>query len=113
MGSKAATQPRFGRRLLPRILDDEAVSNPTRPFAAIPRSEDLADGFRDVTFAQVANAVNHVAFRLQAMFGPPKHDFETLTYVGIPDLRYNVVFYAAVKCGYKVSSLPCGCCPLL
>ena len=108
--SKEVTPPKYGRRLLPRVLDDEAISNPERPFAAIPRSEDLAHGFRDVTFGQVANAVNHIAFRLQTNLGPLKHDFETLTYVGIPDLRYNLVFYAAVKCGYKVSFSLCSYC---
>ena len=111
MDTKATKSP-FGRRLLPTVLDDEAVSNPRRPFAAIPRSEDLAHGFTDVTFAQVANAVNHVAFRLQCNLGPLRHDFETLTFVGIPDLRYNIAFYAAVKCGYKVSSLLCRCCKI-
>ncbi|KAG6991078.1 hypothetical protein G7Y79_00057g090600 [Physcia stellaris] len=96
-------RPPYGRRLLPCVLDDEAALNPERVFAIVPRSDDLSQGFNDVAFAQMANAVNYLAGRLQALFGPkPEHHFETLTYIGISDLRYNVVFYAAVKAGYKV-----------
>lgn len=96
-------QPDFGRRLLPCILDDEAKNNPQRVFASLVRSHDLSQGFEDVLFQQVANAVNDVAYTLKAVFGPrPNHDFETLTYIGVPDLRYNIICYAAIKCGYKV-----------
>lgn len=88
---------------MPCVLDDEAVFNPQRVFAVIPRSEDLSQIFNDIFFAQMANAVNYLANRLQALFGPkPDYPFETLTYIGVPDLRYNIVFYAAVKAGYKV-----------
>lgn len=100
-------QPLYGRRLLPHVLDDEAQVNPHRVFAAISRSNDLSDGFRDVYFAEMANAVNYMAHRLQTMFGSTlDREFETLTYIGSPDLRYNIVFYAAIKCGYKVMSRP-------
>ena len=93
----------YGRRLLPCLLDDEAQTNPQRVFAALARSNDLSQGFQDISFHQVANAVNFIAHRLQTIFGSnPDQDFETLTYIGPPDLRYSVVFYAAVKCGYKV-----------
>ncbi|KAL9032073.1 MAG: hypothetical protein Q9214_008122, partial [Letrouitia sp. 1 TL-2023] len=63
---------------------------------------DVSEGFQDVEFQQVARAVNYVAHRLQAVFGSkPEYEFETVTYIGLPDLRYNIIFYAAVKCGYK------------
>ena len=101
--NNSKAQPSYGRRLLPCVLDDEAQANPQRVFAALARSNDLSTGFQDVVFHQVANAVNFIAYRLQTVFGSkPDHDFETLTYIGIPDLRYSIVFYAAVKCGYKV-----------
>lgn len=103
-----APRPHYGQRLLPVVLDDEAEANPQRTFAAIPTSSDVSEGFRDVTFAQVAQAVDYFAYRLQAIFGSVlRYEFETLTYVGVPDLRYNIVFHAAVKCGYKVLCPPC------
>lgn len=96
--------PLFGKRLLPCVLDDTAEAYPQRVFAAIAKTSDVSDGFQDVEFQQIANAVNHVAHRLQAVFGSKlEYKFETMTYIGPPDLRYNIVFYAAVKCGYKVS----------
>ena len=33
--------------------------------------------------------------------------FETIAYIGPSDLRYAIVFLAAVKCGYKVSNAIC------
>lgn len=96
-------RPQYGKRLLPCVLDAEAEANPQRVFAAVARSNDVSEGFEDVTFFQVAKAVNFVAHSLQTLFGPqPDHAFETLTYIGLPDLRYSIMFYAAVKCGYKV-----------
>ena len=106
MYSGNESRPQYGRRLLPCVLDDEAQTYPERLFAAFATSNNVCQGFRDVTFSQMAHAVDFMAHRLQSTFGSIlKHDFETLTYIGVPDLRYNIVFYAAVKCGYKVVSL--------
>ena len=88
---------------MPKILDDEAQTNPHRVFAATANSTDLTQSFQDVSFAEMAKAVNFIAHQIQAEFRvEPEHQFPTLTYPGVPDLRYNVVFYAAIKCGYKV-----------
>ena len=96
-------EPRYGRRLLPCVLDDEARRCPQRIFASLAKSEDISHGFRDVSYLEMASAVNYMAHELQGVFGSkPGHDFETLTYLGVPDLRYNIVVYAAVKCGFKV-----------
>lgn len=90
---------------MPKVLDDEAQANPDRVFAAIAKSTDLTEGFRDVSFTEMANAVNYMAYQLQARFGRAlEYEFQTLTYIGLPDLRYNILFYAAIKCGYKVRS---------
>ncbi len=51
----------------------------------------------------MTNAVNFIAHQLQAEFGVElEHQFPTLTYLGVPNVRYNIVFYAAIKRGYKV-----------
>ena len=103
MASGQDSQPVYGKRLLPNVLEEQSQTNPDKVFAAIARSDALYEGFRDVTFSEVAQAVNFLAYMLQSAFGPTlKYDFETLTYIGVPDLRYNIVFYAAVKCRYKV-----------
>jgi acyl-CoA synthetase (AMP-forming)/AMP-acid ligase II len=97
-------QTDYGRRLMPTILHYEAEHNPQRTFAIAAKSDNIEDGFQEVTFQQVAQAVNHVSHWFQARFessNKPVHQ-TTLAYIGPPDLRYNIIFYAAVQCRYKV-----------
>lgn len=94
-------EPPYGSRLLPNVVDELANTDPTRVYATIPLSSDISQGFRDVTMLEVAQSVDHFAFWLETSFGRSS-SFETLAYMGIPDLRYAIVFLAAVKCGYKV-----------
>ena len=51
---------------------------------------------------EIAQSVDQFSYWLEGSLGRSP-SFETLTYMGVPDLRYAVVFLAAVKCGYKVS----------
>lgn len=103
MASGQDSPPLYGKRLLPKVLDEQAQTNPDRIFAAIAKYDALHEAFRDVTFSQVAQAVNYLAHMLQSAFGMTLNDrFETLTYIGVPNLRYSIVFYAAVKYSYKV-----------
>lgn len=94
--------PAFGERLLHQTLDHISRTTPDRLYAAIPQSADLSDGFRDITFSDVARCSNFVANWIQDNVGRSQN-FETLCYIGIPDLRSVAVFFGAVKCGYKVS----------
>ena len=94
--------PPYGSRLMPHVVDELAQSAPGRIYATIPVSSDISQGFRDVTMIQIAKSVNYLAWWLEQSFGHSS-SFETLTYMGVPDLRYAIVFLAAVKCGYKVS----------
>ena len=95
-------KPRYGSRLLPQVVDELARSDPNRIYATLPLSSDLARGFLDVTMLQVSQAVSECAYWLEHTIGRSS-DFETLSYMGLPDLRYAIIFLAAVKCGYKVS----------
>ncbi|KAL8725480.1 MAG: hypothetical protein Q9181_006402 [Wetmoreana brouardii] len=109
MGTNPNDKPQapYGRRLLPAVLDQEAKVNPHRVFAAFAVSDDVSQGFRDVTFYEMAQAVDSMAYSLQSTFGcSPANRFETLTFIGVPDLRYNIVFYAAVKCLAAVTTKP-------
>lgn len=99
-----SNQPAYGSRLLPQVLDDLAASKPKRIYASFPKTFDLKDGFRDVTVSQMSLAVNAMAWWLERKIGKSS-TFETVSYLGPPDIRYAIVFLAAVKCGYKVSSL--------
>jgi acyl-CoA synthetase (AMP-forming)/AMP-acid ligase II len=89
---------------MPTILQYEAEHNPERTFAIAAKSDNIEGGFHEVTFHQVTQAVNHVSLWLQARFesGNKSVHQTTLAYIGPPDLRYNILFYAAVQCRYKV-----------
>ncbi len=98
MGS---TNPDYGRRLLPVLVDEIARNDPQRPFVSLPRSSNPEDGFEDVTYHSFANAINRAAWWLETKLGKSQN-FEVLAYTGPSDIRYPIIAYAAVKAGYKV-----------
>ncbi|KAI0449144.1 acetyl-CoA synthetase-like protein [Xylaria acuta] len=97
----AAEKQQYGRRLMPCVLDQLAKTVPSKLFAAIPKTGHLLDGFRDVSVSDMARCVDFMAHWIENHLGRSA-SFETLAYIGIPDLRGVAVFYAAVKCGYKL-----------
>ncbi|KAG8533588.1 uncharacterized protein KY384_001328 [Bacidia gigantensis] len=94
------TEPHYGSRLLPQVVDELAESNPSRVYAIYPFTSDLSKGFRHVTMGELAQAVNKVAFWLDDTTGRST-TFETIAYMGPSDIRYTIFFLAAIKCGYK------------
>lgn len=94
--------PPYGRRLVPQVLDDLASNNPHRVYAAIPKTAEVKDGYQDVTVADLACAVNFMSKWIEDKFGKSTN-FETITYIGLSDLKGVVTFLAAVKTGYKAS----------
>jgi long-subunit acyl-CoA synthetase (AMP-forming) len=94
--------PKLSKRTFPEIVHEIAKRTPNRPYASIPISAEVTDGFRDVSFGDIANGVNNFAFQLEKLYGRSE-EFETITYVGVNDLRYVMVFLGAIKCGYKAS----------
>ncbi|KUI71790.1 Acetyl-coenzyme A synthetase 1 [Cytospora mali] len=92
----------YSKKLLPVAIDEIASKEPNRPWASLPHDDwDLAQGFEDVSFAALANAINKLAHAIEAAFGRSS-TFETFAYLGVPDVRYHIVQMAAIKTGYKV-----------
>ena len=94
--------PNYGRRLLPSVIDERARTGHRRPYASIPVSDDIGDGYRDITYRAFANAINRCAIWIRGLINISQ-DFETLVYIGPADLRYQILCMAAVKTGYVVS----------
>lgn len=92
-----------GRRLLHRVIDDLASSNPTRIFASIPLSNDLQDGFQDITYRDFSRSIDKCSWWMEKNLGRSE-TFETLNYVEPQDLRYIILLFAAIKTGYQVFS---------
>lgn len=94
--------PQYGKRLIPQIVDGLANTDPNRIYASFPLSTNVSDGFRDVTFRELAQAADAASWWLERKIGRSDAS-ETLAYMGLSDIRYTVVFLAAVKCGFKVN----------
>lgn len=93
-----------GRRLVPKLVDDIAYSDPQRPFVSIPRSSNLQEGYEDISYRAFAKAVNSCAWWIEKELGRDQQS-KTLFYIGPLDLRYLIVLLAAAKTGHIVSHL--------
>lgn len=101
----AAKGVSYGRRLVPQVLDELATAEPERVYASIPKTTDVKDGYRDITMADLARCVNFMAKWIEDKFGR-SNSFETITYIGLSDLRGVATFLGAIKTGYKVRKFP-------
>lgn len=102
MGSKNdGFPPDCGQRLLPTLIDEYAISQPERTFVAIPRSADLKDGWKDISYRMHSRAINWCSWWIEANLGRGQN-FDTISYMGPLDLRYLIILMAAVKTGHTV-----------
>ena len=89
--------------LLPNIVDYYAVIQPDKVYAEYPNSPDTYEnGYRKITYHDLANVVNGIAWWLTKSLGPGKN-FKKLTYIGPNELIYPAIALGAVKAGYCVS----------
>lgn len=80
-----------GKRLLPVIIDQLAHEDPERPWGSIPLDDyDLSQGYADISYAALANAINKLAWMVEKSIGRSQ-SFETIAYLGTPDVRYHMV----------------------
>ena len=99
-GGVDGARPKYGQRLLVNIIDERAKNEPNREFISVPRSSSPKDGWRPVTYKQLANAINQAAYKIAERCGPTTPGtFPTIAYIGPSDARYPVVTLAAVKAG--------------
>jgi Acyl-CoA synthetases (AMP-forming)/AMP-acid ligases II len=91
-----------GKRLIPNVIDETAHKTPDLECMSIPRSNNPCDGWKPVTWAEVANAVNYVANMLITQNGHPvPGKFPTVAYIGLEDPRYPIFVVGAIKAGYQ------------
>ncbi|KAF2087957.1 acetyl-CoA synthetase-like protein, partial [Saccharata proteae CBS 121410] len=90
--------------LLPAVIDETARASPEKVFAITPRTGSLRDGYTQTTYAQVARAVNKLAWWLDEKLGqwPDGVEPEMLAYIGPRDLRYAIIVVAAMKTNRQV-----------
>ncbi|PHH64774.1 hypothetical protein CDD81_4036 [Ophiocordyceps australis] len=91
----------YGKRLLPQVVDWYARHDAGKLYASLPRSAtDLAAGFQDISMAMLAAMVNRMSWHFEAVLG--RGSLESIAYLGPADIRYAVLFLAAVKAGYQM-----------
>ena len=105
MANRPESWPQAVDELLPNTLFKLAAQYPDLTYSEYPRTSNAADGYRKITFKEVANAVHAMAWWIDQNVGkPPKDDgSETLVYMGPNDLRYGILVLGSVMVGYKVS----------
>ncbi|KAB8264289.1 hypothetical protein BDV32DRAFT_160563 [Aspergillus pseudonomiae] len=91
-----------GQRLLPHVVDYHAHENPNRVFNSMPRTQNVADGFRDFDMKTMATAVDFMAWWLDNHSKNAPKEKKVLAYVGVPDIRYPVLLFAAIKAGWTL-----------
>lgn len=91
----------FGRRVLITLIDDIATADPTRPFTFIPNSSNPEDGWKPVTFQELAKSINYWAHDISSATRDSTNDFPTVAYIGPNDVRYVIILLACIKAGCK------------
>ena len=103
-----ASNEKHGKRLIASLIDSHAINDPGRAWASVPQDDnDLSKGFVDLTYKQLANAINHASWWLEKSLDPAMASFETIAFAGPKDLRYPIIAVAAVKTGRKVAASHC------
>ena len=86
---------------MPAILDDRAISTPNRTYASIPWADWRRDGFQDISYRQIANAVQIMSWWLDEKLGTTD-SISSFAYMGPNDLRYLFLIMAAAKTNRRV-----------
>jgi acyl-CoA synthetase (AMP-forming)/AMP-acid ligase II len=93
------------RMLIPHMVDRLASTSPDRVFGMWPvASASYEAGYQSVTYAELGNMVNGLAWWLVENLGPGQ-DGQALAYVGPNDVRIPALVLAAIKAGCVVSKM--------
>jgi acyl-coenzyme A synthetase/AMP-(fatty) acid ligase len=101
---KSEIEQRFGRNAWPNLFDEKAKDPTSRPYAYLARSAEPQDGFQEVTYSAMANAINRAARWLVNELSNMLGEDEVFAYLGPSDLRYITLNLAAMKTGRRVST---------
>lgn len=102
-----------GHRIVISIIDQIAAETPQAAWVSVPVSEsDLSKGWKDISYAQLNNAVGHAVSWLKANLPASADDFQPFAYLGPKDLRYAAFAVAAAKLGKVVRVTTRGLLPL-
>lgn len=81
MVSTQAQVPAYGQRLLPTLVDEEAVNNPDRLIYSYSKTTKAADGLVEISNRRFANSINRAAWWIEKLLGKGKN-FPSIGYTG-------------------------------
>ena len=70
-----------GKRLLPTWIDQVGRTTPEKPWALMPHSSHLEDGFREHQYRHLVAAIDSLAWWIESTIGRST-TFETVAYMG-------------------------------
>ncbi|KAK0615346.1 hypothetical protein B0T17DRAFT_620136 [Bombardia bombarda] len=83
------------------VIDGLAAAVPDNVWLKAPVSDDTGQiTWEDITWRQLSRAVNAMAHWIDANFDPASSKAEPIAYMGINDIRYPIVMFAALKTGH-------------
>ncbi|KAI1826125.1 putative NRPS-like enzyme [Xylaria intraflava] len=101
MATDNVSRRSWRERSIPQVVDQLASENPDAVYGIWPVQPDsYSAGVRTITYGQLANIVNGLAWWLVKQLGPSQK--EVLTYVGPNDVRFTALTLAAFKTGYAI-----------
>jgi hypothetical protein len=106
--TKLATFPlpgiQHGNRILVSTIEQRAKNDPDSSWVAAPiDNNDISRGYKEITFAEFNNAVNHAVHWLKQNLPAADEPFQSFAYAGPKDLRYPILAAAAGKLQKVVS----------
>jgi len=97
------------RTLLNTVIEERSFQTPNKTYAYVPKTEDVEEGFREMSYHELRNAVMKMAHWLDAELGklPQTRDNrECIAYIGPNDLRYAFLLFGADRTNRKVTKRP-------
>ncbi|KAI3335182.1 putative NRPS-like enzyme [Ustulina deusta] len=99
MASTHSDVARWQYDLLPHVVDRVARNSPDTAYGLWPTSPtSYEEGYQTITYSQLANAVNGLAWWLVEQLGPGQGD--VVAYIGPNDVRLTALLLAAIKANY-------------
>ncbi|KAJ5180461.1 hypothetical protein N7492_003671 [Penicillium capsulatum] len=83
-------------RTVLRIFDSAAANTPEKLYCVQPISSDISQGWAQITFGDLSNAINRMAYWIKDNVVSSDQP-ETLAYIGANDVRYVVFSFACMR----------------
>lgn len=100
MTGSETLQPAGNVKPLPKVVEELAREHPNSTWMTIPNDAELTQGFRDITYRELADAVNGMTRWIGRAIGIGRRSTDIAAYIGINDARYAVAQIGLMKAGY-------------